>query len=612
MKRNLLLTIVLILAGTMTVLADEVQQLAFPGADGYGKYATGGRGGEVCYVTRLDDCTDNNLVEGTLRWAIRHDNGGKPRTILFKVGGTIRLTSKLKFQHDNVSILGQTAPGGGICIAGYDIYLCKQNIIVRYVRFRPGELAASSITALDMENCKNVILDHCSLTWSMEECLTAYDSDYTTVQWCIIGEGLYNSLNPKGVRSYATQWGGEHSTMHHCLITNCNNRTVRFNGVRNEANLKDGKHDHDAQVISEYANNVIFNWGKPNSPYGGEDKKSINNDADGNHLGYDRVYMINNYYRPGPTTKSQVSSTRYFAQGDYDGTDGYGQWYLSGNKFELDSKWKGTGTQWSNDNLTLVNNDNLYGFTDANGQRAFNMNGLSAAKGQEFYDKYILTSLPTEGLSRLEYETADEAFESVFKGAGARLPKLDAVDTRLLKEAHGDIDPKYIGVAKARFKDGVTESPRGIGIINSPNDIDKEKEYGDKYIQFDFSYQLPYGTRETVNDFNIYPDLAPETTVEIPDTDGDGMPDVYEDNNGFNKNDASDGATLNANGYSNLEMFLNGVVAGTVNPDGTTGVKAVSSSQFTVHSSAEKVIDGNRLIIKKSEKNYNTVGQRVN
>ena len=624
MKRNLLITLALILMGMMTTIPAEGQQLAFPGADGYGKYTTGGRGGEVCYVTSLEDCTDNDLKEGTLRWAIRHDNGGKPRTILFKVGGTIRLTSKLKFQHDNVSILGQTAPGGGICIAGYDIYLCKANIIIRYVRFRAGEMAASSITSLDMENCKNVILDHCSLTWSMEECLTAYDSDYTTIQWCIIGEGLYNSLNPKGVRSYATQWGGEHSTMHHCLITNCNNRTVRFNGVRNEANLKDGKHDHDAQVISEYANNVIFNWGKPNSPYGGEDKKSINNDADGNHLGYDRVYMINNYYRPGPTTKSQVSSTRYFVQGDYDGTDGYGQWYLSGNKFELDSKWKGSGTQWSNDNLTLVNNDNLYGFTNANGQRAFNMNGLSATKGQEFYDKYILTSLPTEGLSGLEYETADEAFESVFKGAGARLPKLDAVDTRLLKEAHGDIDPQYIGQAKVTYATSgakndkgesteKTESARGLGIINTPNDISID-EYNGKYVRFDFKYKYPYNNNTestTVDGYNIYPDLAPETTVEIPDTDGDGMPDAYEEANLFNKDDASDGTTIAANGYSNLENFLNAVVDGTVNADGTTGVNNVNGNSNGNIQSVEKVIEAGRLVIKKGDKTYTAAGQQT-
>jgi pectate lyase len=382
---------------------------------------------------------------------------------------------------------------------------------------------------------------------------------------------------------------------------------VRFNGVRNESNIGQGKHDHDAQVISEYANNVVFNWGKSNSPYGGEDKKSINNDAEGHHLGYDKVYLINNYYRPGPTTQKNVSSTRYFVQGDYDGTDGYGQWYLSGNKFELDSKWKGSGTQWSNDNLTLVNNDNLYGFIAANGQRAFNMNGLSATKGQEFYDKYVMTSLPDEGLSGLEYETADEAFESVFKGAGARLPKLDAVDTRLLKEAHGDIDPQYVGVAKARQKDGGIEQPRGTGIINSPNDISVD-EYDGKYITFEFSYKLPYGTKETVNATNIYPDLSGTSAVE--DTDGDGMPDVYEDNNSFNKDDASDGAAIAANGYSNLENFLNAVVAGEVTPEGQpTAVEVVQGSEPTINSSVEKIIDGNRLLIKKGNKAYNTIGQ---
>ena len=565
------LTVLLLLMTVLNISAAEPPftgtQLAFPGADGYGKYTSGGRGGEVCYVTSLDDCTDANLVEGTLRWAIRHDNGGKPRTILFKVGGTIRLTSKLKFLHDNVSILGQTAPGGGICIAGYDIYLCNDNIILRYIRFRAGEMAAASITSLDMENAKHVIIDHCSLTWSMEECLTAYDSDYTTIQWSIIGEGLYNSLNPKGVRSYATQWGGEHSTMHHCLITNCNNRTVRFNGVRSESKIGQGRHDHDAQVLSEYANNVVFNWGKPNSAYGGENDKTVNNSADGSeHLGYDRVYMINNYYRPGPVTQQHVSGTRYFAQGDYDQADGYGQWYLSGNKFELDSKWKGAGTEWSTDCLQRVNADNLYGFTTADTLRAFNLKDLSAANAQELYDRYIMNALPAGGLSGMQYESADDAFHAVCQGAGASLPRYDAVDARLLKEAHGDIDPQYTGVAKPKFKDGIMEQPRGKGIINSPNDIAIEA-YGGKHIQFDFTYRRP-GSKQSVSDHNIYPDLSGISTAV--DSDGDGMPDVYEDAHGFNKHLAADGAFIAANGYSNLENFLNAVVAGTVTAEGET------------------------------------------
>ena len=254
MKKILLILLALCtMLGITTPQAHAERQLAFPGAEGYGRFVTGGRGGEVCYVTRNDDCSDNNLVEGTLRWALNHENGGRPRIILFNTSGTIYLQSKLRFRFPNVSILGQSAPGGGICLTGYNMYINNDNIIIRYVRFRAGDIPNKSMTGLDMENCEGVILDHCSMTWSMEECLTAYDSDSTTVQWCIIGEGLYNSKNSKGARAYATQWGGEHSTMHHTLITNSHSRAPRFNGVRSPSKTKG---EHDYQVDSEFANNV--------------------------------------------------------------------------------------------------------------------------------------------------------------------------------------------------------------------------------------------------------------------------------------------------------------------------------------------------------------------
>ena len=117
-----------VLAGAMafgTAQADT-EQLAFPGAEGFGRYATGGRGGVVYYVTSLDDCPDSDLKEGTLRWALHTNNSDPtPRTILFKVGGTIHLTSDLKTNCSNVSILGQSAPGGGICIADCKLYVNK-------------------------------------------------------------------------------------------------------------------------------------------------------------------------------------------------------------------------------------------------------------------------------------------------------------------------------------------------------------------------------------------------------------------------------------------------------------------------------------------------------
>lgn len=511
-KLYLLLALVCTLLPMSEMLAQQ-QVLAFPGADGYGKYTTGGRGGEVCYVTRTDDCADNDLVEGTLRWALRHDNGGKPRTILFATSGTIYLTSKLKMQYPDVSILGQTAPGGGITITGYPLYICRNNVIIRYVRFRAGDLPNESLTGLDMENCDNVILDHCSMTWSMEECLTAYDTDYTTVQWCIIGEGLYNSKNSKGSRCYATQWGGEHSTMHHTLITNSMSRSPRFNGVRN---VSTNKGDHDQWVDSEFANNVLFNWGTNNNgSYGGENYPECN--------GYNRVYMINNYWRPGPN----AGSNRYFTTPS---GPNYGEYYLSGNKFELSSKHAPMSKVWSDAELAKVNADNYYGTVEANASRGINITGSNA-------EKYLLKELPY-ALSGLAYETADAAFQNVTTKAGASLPRYDEVDKRLLAEAAGTADPRFKGGSNA------------LGIIDSPDDI--TLSYPDTYVVNGVTY-------------NNMPRMFVEGQDKyMRDSDADGMPDEYEDEMGLNKNDPADGNAVAANGYTNLENYLNGVADGTI------------------------------------------------
>ena len=313
--------------------------------------------------------------------------------------------------------------------------------------------------------------------------------------------------------------------------------------------------------------------------------------------------MINNYYRPGPCTKTNVSSSRYFTQIDpAGGNDGYGEWYLNGNKFERSIYMEQiTNAVWKQENLDLINNDNLYGFSTYYSLRALNpKSGYSSTTAQSFYDSFILKSLPEGGISGLVHETADEAFESVCKGAGASLPKYDAVDTRLLKEAHGDIDPKYFGPSTAA---GTTPA-RGIGIIDTPNDIDKDAEYGENYIT------LTATAKAGGEVYNIYPDLSGTSAVE--DTDGDGMPDIYEDNNSLNKNDASDGAAIAANGYSNLENFLNAVVAGEVTPEGQpTAVEAVQASDIANKDFVEKTIENGRLTIKKGNKAYNAAGQQT-
>ena len=513
------MTILVLMAAVMTATAQN-ETLAFPTADGYGKNASGGRGGKVYYVTRNDDCTDDELVPGTLRWALRTGDDS-PRTILFNTTGTIFLTSKLKMSHPNVSILGQSAPGGGICIAGYPLNVNQDNVIIRYVRFRAGDEPNESLTGLDVENCKHVIIDHCSMTWSMEECLTAYDTDYTTIQWCIIGEGLYNSKNSKGARAYATQWGGEHSTMHHSLITNSHSRSPRFNGVRLQESDPQG---HDLHVESEFANNVVFNWSNYNAQYGGENA-SAEGDA------YNRVYMINNYYRPGPATKVNTGSKRYFMSGSGSKESELGEWYLNGNKFETGSKFAPSTTVWSDAELEKVNADNYYGFVDNNASRGVNFWSLSPT--QSIYDNKLLKSKPA--LSGMSYESADAAYQQVTTKAGASLPRYDEVDQRLLDEAAGNRDPQYHGATL----------PKEPGIIDSPSDITLT-EHDPQYSNYPF-LGLRSGEKYIV------------------DSDCDGLPDKYETDNGLNPNDPADATQVVSGGYTRLEVYLNGIADGTIN-----------------------------------------------
>lgn len=508
-----------------SVMAER--QLAFPGADGYGRYVTGGRGGEVCYVTRTDDCSDSNLVPGTLRWAIRHDNGGRPRTILFNVSGTIYLTSKLKFQYPNVSILGQTAPGGGVCVTGYNMYICKNNVIVRYLRFRAGDIPSTSMTGLDIENARGVILDHCSMTWSMEECLTAYDTDSTTIQWCIIGEGLYNSKNSKGARAYATQWGGEHSTMHHTLITNSHSRAPRFNGVRNASSYKG---EHDYQVDSEFANNVVFNWSGSGNQYGGEyDKGKVEVSAwTKSDPGYNRVYIINNYYRPGPATQRNCQNSRYWCAP----SSPYGQWYLSGNRFEIGGTYCPKTSVWSQTELDKLHADNYYGAQSGSSSRGINLTGSN-------FSTYSLSELPY-ALSGLQYESAEQAYQQVVNRAGASLPRYDEVDQRLIDEAAGRVNPRFAG----------SSIPGEPGIIDSPDDIQLSEH--DTYMANGVTYtNFPFLGLRSGDKYMI-------------DSDADGLPDPYEELMGLDKLNADDGAQRAENGYTHLENYLNAIADGTI------------------------------------------------
>lgn len=541
--------------------------ISFPGAEGYGRFTTGGRaidsrGSKVYYVTRLDDSNE----EGTFRWAATTGDD-TPRTILFKVAGTIYLTSRFSVK-PNTTIAGQTAPGGGICLAGYQLKL-QSNSIVRHIRFRAGDLPNKSMSMLDVENVKNIVLDHCTFAWSMEENLTMYDCDYTTVQWCIFSEGLYDSRNSKGARAYAAQWGGEHGTMHHCLISNCNNRTPRFNGVRASTN--------DRHVDNEFVNNVIFNWGKPNSLYGGENDKSCN--------GYNRTYMINNYFRPGPTTKNNTSGSRYFVGAS--SSNGVGQWMLKGNKFETGSKWAPTSNIWKDEVLEKVNADNLYGFVSNSSERALNLEGVG--NSQATYDAYVLQD-PVEW-SGLVYESADEAYAKVVTQAGASLPRYDEVDARILAEAAGTIDPQFAG----RTETGSLS--RGMGIINSPTDITLQSH--DEFVAL---YEGDNAADNKEIDVACFPRLQMDSyDCAVVDTDGDGLPDAYETEVGLNPNDASDGGKLTVSGYSNLEVFLNGVADG-----------QIDAAQYTKRQAVNKMNGFNAIVEPNSDGDTTPIQNAIN
>jgi hypothetical protein len=215
MKKLLLACCILLPLSLGMPIYISAQTMAFPTAEGYGKWATGGRGGLVVEVTNtLDDA--NGATVGSFRWALKQ-NTSDPITIVFKVSGVIKLVADIRSTRTTgLTIAGQTAPGDGICIRGHKVNLGgSKNVIIRHMRFRIGLGDDGAFVAggsLGFENGSNWIIDHCTFGWSGEENTTIYDNTLTTMQWCILHEGLYASGHSKGARSYGCQWGGQSAT----------------------------------------------------------------------------------------------------------------------------------------------------------------------------------------------------------------------------------------------------------------------------------------------------------------------------------------------------------------------------------------------------------------
>lgn len=272
------------IAGSITA-----QPLAFPTAEGYGKHVSGGRGGRVITVTNLNDSG-----EGSLRNAIEQKG---PRIVVFAVDGTIELQSKLLIKNDSITIAGQTAPGDGICLKNFPFYIKANNVIVRYIRSRMGDKFGAEDDAMGAIRVKDLMIDHCSLSWSIDECLSVYNSENVTVQWCMVTHSLSKSAHSKGAHGFGGIWGGCGATFHHNLLAHHSSRNPRF--------ASDGCNPID------FRNNVVYNWGYKSAYGGGR---------------YGKVNFVANYYKPGPATSEEKRAC--FLDPAEDGTGAY---YLSGN-----------------------------------------------------------------------------------------------------------------------------------------------------------------------------------------------------------------------------------------------------------------------------------------
>jgi len=390
---------------TLTGEMNDEPTPAFPGAEGSGKLTTGGRGGTVYFVNSLEDTNTGNAStrEGTLRWCLGRTGA---KTIIFKVAGIIHLNSRLNISA-NTTIAGQTAPGDGICIADNSALVNGDNVIVRFMRFRMGDLKGVEDDAFGGRNRKNIIIDHCSMSWSTDECASFYDNENFTMQWCILSESLNQSVHIKGAHGYGGIWGGKTASFHHNLLAHHNSRNPRLCGSR-YSNLP-------GLELVDFRNNVIYNWGA-NSGYAGEGG---------------RYNFINNYYK---STSASSNRTRIFQPNADDGTNSqpagiWGMFYVAGNYM---------------DGSSAVTNDNWQGITPNPSSK----NKAELKSAEPFDIPFVST------------HSAEKAYEKVLDFAGASYQR-DATDTRVVAETREGLAP--MRASNGTTRGGLIDSPSDVG-----------------------------------------------------------------------------------------------------------------------------------------------------
>lgn len=511
---------------------------AFPGAEGGGMYTTGGRGGKVYHVTKL---TDDNTV-GTLRHAVEQSGA---RTIVFDVAGTIALSRELEIKQGDLTIAGQTAPGDGICLRDFPVTIKADNVIIRYLRFRLGDANVSDgDDTIWGRYRQDIILDHCSMSWCVDECASFYANRNFTMQWCLLGESLHNSGHSKGSHGYGGIWGGAPASFHHNILAHHDSRNPRFdepnaydftglkNGVSATHTGASGFSNDDRMI--DFRNNVVYNF--CNFPaYGGE----------GAHINF-----VGNYYKWGPASVNGLGKT--ISTNGKEGTDtGHRREYFyqvdcayttseKVNNVKIDVTYDAGPTQvYYRDNTldtsvsdaskgAAVTADNSLGFTTKD-----------ASKSELGDAGYPTTpfAIAADGRScRMTEHAAGKALELTLLYAGASLSR-DAVDKRLADDVKN---------GKANVMEGSNGSKNGV--IDRPSDTTTASQaFGE--VASD-GYPVLTATDE-------------EIARAATNSDGDGIPDYYEELFGLDKNNAADGnaKTLDPKGlYTNLEVYLHYLV----------------------------------------------------
>lgn len=505
MKRILLLILAVLFL--MPVYADSEKVPAFPGAEGFGRYTTGGRGGKVYHVTTLED-NANSPKPGMLRYAINQKGA---RTIVFDVAGTIHLKNTLNIKNGDITIAGQSAPGDGVCVAGWPVQIRANNVIIRYLRFRLGNdnVSGHEGDGLGSMDCNNIIIDHCSISWSVDECCSLYGGKNITVQWCIISQSMRNAGHSKGVHGYGGNWGGSGCSYLYNLLCHHESRTPRLGprpGTQCDERL-------------DMRNNVIYNWAG-NGCYGGEGMN---------------VNIVNNYYKPGPATAKRSTSiqkriaspgirtTSYCKNSDGSWNSWYAMWHVWGDYY-VDGNVNPKYSDVTSDNWT-------YGV----------YNQIDNSKVDYTYTQTTKDTLrataPLKFPSTTTF-TAEVAYEKVLDYAGCvklRSGKLvrDWLDSIMVSDTRK-------GIATYGNSNNLP------GIIDDQNDM------------IDSKHSDPW------------PNLtATENEIsKLSDSDGDGIPDFYADAWGLQKSGSEYEISSQ---YTNLEYYLYKIIEAKITNPAVSG-----------------------------------------